>query len=187
MRRRRALAYLLGGSGLAAGGAAAFFALRPQPSAPPLEGRLGGHVVDFDRTLSNRVESSSLRRIYLTPAGRLLLDLTADGRVRQLTLGRDRAVNDTWEPDPGDWTVEHAQRLARPYLPRDARFERAEPFFFRDRESGTRDLYASAALSQVISPETYTAFAAAGPPGRCAITYYRTRDGRVAFLLVGLH
>lgn len=185
--RRRVVAYAVGGLGLAAGSAAALLALRPQPSGPPLESRLGGHAADFDRTLSNRVESSPLRRIYITPAGRLLLDLTADGRVRQLTVGRDRAVNDTWEPDPDDWTLEAAQRLARPYLPRDARFERAEPFYFRERESGTRDLYASAALAQVISPETYAAFAAAGPPGRCAITYYRTRDGRVAFLLVGLH
>jgi hypothetical protein len=136
---------------------------------------------------ANRVESSAQRRIFLTAEGRLLLDLTPDGRVRQLTLGRDRAVNDTWEPDPRDWSLEVAQRLARPYLPRDARFQRSEPFLFRERESGTRDLYVSAALAAVFSPETYAAFSAVGPPGRCAITYYRTRDGGVAFLLVGLH
>ena len=152
----------------------------------PLDTRLGGAVATFDRALPNRVESSAQRRIYLTPEGRLLLDLTPQGRVRQLTLGRDRAVNDTWEPDTRDWTLDHAQRLARPYLPRDARLERSEPFVFRDRESGTRELYFSAALAGVFPSEVYAAFAAPGPPGACVITYYRTSAGGVAFLLVGL-
>ena len=144
--------------------AAGALALRPHP----LEGRLGGHVATFDRAHTNRIESSAQRRIYLTREGRLLLDLAADGRVRQITLGRDRAVNDTWEPDPNDWSLATAQRLARAYLPRDARFEASEPFVFRDRESGTRERYRSPALG-----------------GECVITYYRTSAGAVAFLLVG--
>ena len=162
MNRRHVAAFAVG---------AGVLALRTRPA--PLDGRLGGPVDAFDRSLPNRVESSSLRRIYLVPAGRLLLDLTADARVRQLTLGRDRSVNDTWEPDPADWTLAAAQSLARPDLPRDARFERSEPFVFRERESGARELYVSPALAPVF------------PPGRPVITYYQTRTGGVAFLLVG--
>lgn len=180
MNRRRVIAYALGALGAVS--ATAALVLRPGP----LHGRLGGHVEAFDRAYANRIESSAQRRIYLTAEGRLLLDLTPDRRVRQLTLGRDRAVNDTWEPDPRDWTLEAAQRLARAYLPRDARFEVSEPFVFRERESGLRERYRSAALASVFSAETYAAFAAPGPPGTCVITYYRTSAGGVAFLLVGL-
>ncbi len=183
MRRRRAAAYALGALGAVSAAAAGFVARRQEP---PLEARLGGHVEAFDRRYAHRLESSALRRIYVVSEARLLLDLTADARVRQLTLGRDRAVNDTWEPDPLDWTLDVAQRLARDYLPRDARFETSEPFVFRDRESGTRERYRSVALAGVFSAETYTAFGAPGPPGACVITYYRTSAGGVAFLLVGL-
>jgi hypothetical protein len=182
VNRRRSLALGFGALGALSATAAAVTALRRDP----LAGRLGGAVEAFDRAHANRVESSAQRRIYVTPAGRLLLDLTPDGRVRQLTLGRDRAVNDTWEPDSGDWTFETAQRLARAYLPRDARFERSEPFVFRDRESGTRERFRSAALAAIFPEEVYAAFSALGPPGACVITYYRTSGGGVAFLLVGL-
>ena len=164
MSRRRALAVSLGLLGALSAAAAGALALRRDP----LDGRLGGSAAAFDRALPQRVESSTQRRIYLTPEGRLLLDLTSDGRVRQITLGRDRSVNDTWEPDPNDWSFATAQRLARAYLPRDARFEASEPFVFRERESGTRERYRSPAL------------------GECFITYYRTSAGGVAFLLVGL-
>jgi hypothetical protein len=180
--RRRTLAIVFGGVGALAATAAAVTALRRDP----LEGRLGGHVSAFDRAYANRIESSAQRRIYLTPQGRLLLDLTSEERVRQLTLGRDRTANDTWEPDPNDWSLGTAQRLARALLPRDAGFETTEPFVFRDRESGTRERYRSAALAAVFSAQTYAAFSAPGPAGTCVITYYRTSAGGVAFLLVGL-
>ena len=170
MIRRRALAFGFGALGALAAAGAAVTTLRRDP----LDGRLGGHVAAFDRAHASRIESSAQRRIYFTPHGRLLLDLTADGIVHQLTLGRDRAVNDTWEPDPNDWSLATARRLARGYLPRDARFEVSEPFVFRERESGTRELYRSAAMARVFSAET------------CVITYYRTSAGGVAFLLVGL-
>ena len=182
MSRRRTLAFGLAALGALSATAAGALALRRHP----LDGRLGGPVDSFDRAQANRIESSSQRRIYLTPDGRLLLDLAAGERVRQVTLGRDRAVNDTWEPDPRDWTLETARRLAHAYLPRDARFEVSEPFVFRDRESGTRERFRSAALAAVFSAEVYAAVSAPGPPGTCVTTYYRTSAGGVAFLLVGL-
>jgi len=157
-----------------------------QALSNPLDGRLGGHVAPFDRVLPTRVESSGQRRIFLIPEGRLLLDLTAGGRVRQITLGRDRSVNETWEPDPRDWTIDVARGLAARYVPRDARLLRSEPFVFLDREAGTRDVYRSQSLSTLFSADDYAAFAAAGPPGTCAATYYRTTTAGVAFLLVGL-
>jgi hypothetical protein len=183
LTRRRVAAGALAALGALSAATATYLGLR---SAPPLEGRLGGAVEPFDRAHTNRVESSAQRRIYLVPEGRLLLDLTPDARVRQVTLGRDRAVNDTWEPDPRDWSLETAQRLGHAYLPRDARFESSEPFVFRERESGTRERFRSAALAGVFPPETYAAFSAPGPAGACVVTYYRTSAGGVAFLLVGL-
>jgi len=157
------------------------------PSAA-LDGRLGGHVSTFDRRYGGvgQIEGGAFRRIYAVTEGRLLLDLARNQQVRQLTFGRDRAVNDTRQPDPGDWTLERAQALARPFLPADAAFVRTEPFVFRGENAGTRDVYRSAALATVFSPEMYAEHGAAGPPGLLAVTYYQTTDGGVALFLVGL-
>jgi len=156
--------------------------------ATSLDVRLGGPVASFDRRYggAGKIESGPFRRIYAVPEGRLLLDLARDARVRQVTLGRDRAVNDTRQPDPADWPLDHAKLLARPYLPPDAAFVRAEPFIFRGESAGTRDVYRSAALAALFSAEIYAEHGAAGPPGLCAVTYYQTTAGGVAFFLVGL-
>ena len=156
--------------------------------SPSLDARLGGTAASFDRRFgaSGQIETGPLRRLYSVPEGRLLLDLARDSRVRQVTLGRDRAVNDTRQPDPADWPLDHSQRLAQPYLPPDATFVRSEPFLFRGETAGTRELYRSAALGAVFTAQIYAEHGAAGPPGLCAVTYYQTTTGGVAFFLVGL-
>jgi hypothetical protein len=184
--RRRAAALALAVVGLTALALAIW--LWRRAASDPLDGRLGGPVSTFDRRYggAGQIESGPFRRIYAVPDGRLLLDLARSERVRQLTLGRDRAVNDTRQPDPGDWPLERAKTLARPLLPADAAFVRTEPFVFRAENAGTRDVYRSVALAAVFPADVYAELGALGPPGVLAVTYYQTTAGGVAFFLVGL-
>lgn len=193
--RRRAAARALAALALFAGLAAAGLPpLHESVTARPLAardeaavtGRVGGGVAALDLQFPRGEPAGPLRRILDVPDGRMLLDLTATGRVRQVTLGRERAINDTWEPDPGDWSLAQARALARPWLPRDARPERSETFLFRDRPGGTRDIFRSDALARLIPLEVYAQHGAVGPAGICAVTYYQNTAGGVAFLLVGL-
>jgi hypothetical protein len=153
-----------------------------------LDGRVGGAVATFDARFggAGQVETGPFRRIYAVPEGRLLLDLTRTERVRQVTLGRDRAVNDTLQPDPADWSIDRARALARPFLPPDATLVRREPFLFRDAPAGEREVYRSPSLARVFPSEIYAEHNTLGPPGICAVTYYQTTSGRVALVLVGL-
>jgi hypothetical protein len=64
---------------------------------------------------------------------------------------------------------------------------RVEPFIFRGQVAGERELYQSASIAALFPAAVYAQHGALGPPGYCAITYYQTSAGGVAFLLVGLH
>jgi hypothetical protein len=186
---RRPVAAALAVVGAAALVGAAFLWWRDS-RAPTLslDLRVGGHVAAFDSRYrgAGQVETSPFRRIYAIPEGRLLLDLTRTERVRQVTLGRDRAVNDTRQPDPTDWSLDRARALAHPFLPPDATLVRREPFLFRDAPAGEREVYRSAALGRIFPPDVYAEHGALGPSGICAVTYYQTTAGGVALILVGL-
>ncbi|HEU5316084.1 MAG TPA: hypothetical protein VFX49_08250 [Chloroflexota bacterium] len=188
MTRTRPLAAALAAVGLLALAAAFWVWWRDAgPPAAALDHHLGGPVVAFDsRYSASRIESGPFRRIYALPEARLLLDLTRTERVRQVTLGRDRAVNDTRQPDPADWSLDRARALAHPFLPPDATRVRTEPFLFRDERAGDREIYRSPALARVFPPDVYAEHGALGPPGLCAVTYYQTTAGGVALILVGL-
>lgn len=175
------------------------------PAAPAaLAGRLGGHVDSFDSVYRLAgaaargagpigLETDPYRRVYAmpdaagSPGARVVAEVLAAGRVRQLTIGRERAVQETWQGAPDDWTLEQAQRVAGRWLPSDATFVRREPFGFQDRIAGTRDVYFSASLAKVATAADYAAMRASGPPGTCSTAYYQTGDGGVAFVLVGLY
>ena len=173
---------------IALGRAVLFWRADGRPAAALLDGRLGGHVSTFDRRHAGagQVETSPFRRIFSVPDGRLLLDLARNQHVRQVTVGRDRSVNDTRQPDPGDWSLDRAKALARAYLPPDATLLHSEPFVFRGENAGLRDVFRSAALASVFPAEIYAEHGATGPPGLCSVTYYQTTAAGVAFLLVGL-
>jgi hypothetical protein len=197
-RRQAAAAALATFAGVAAALAAAIVH-RPTPVTPAqaaqaLSGRVGGPVADAEARLAaagmTQAETGPFRRIYLSAGPgdeRVHLDLTAAGRVRQVTLGRERAVDETFTPDAADWTLDRARGRATAWLPRDAAHLRREPFVFRDAPAGSRDVYRSPALAAVISAAQYLEHDAAGPPGMCAITYYQTTAGGVALILIGLH
>lgn len=188
MTRTRAAASALTAIGLIALATALWLWWREaHPPAAALDLRVGGPVVSFDARYGGaRIESAPFRRIYAIPEGRLLLDLTRTERVRQVTLGRDRAVNDTRQPDSADWSLDRARALARPFLPPDATRVRTEPFLFRDERAGEREVYRSPALARVFPADVYAEHSALGPPGLCAVTYYQTTAGGVALILVGL-
>ena len=186
-RRRSALGLLLLGSAAAG---AALFLTRAGNRSPErhLEGRLGGKVEVFDAHFVPALggQTGLLRRIYTVGDGRLLVDLTAAGRVRQLTVGRERSTNELWQPDPGDESLEQARRQAAAWLPGDATHRHSEPFAFREQPGGMRDIYVSAALGALLPADVYAQHNASGPPGLCAVTYYQTTTGGVAFYLVGI-
>jgi hypothetical protein len=188
--RRAAVVALLG----AAGGAAC---ARPAATIgrAPLQGRLGGAVSaiarrvgasDASETALPPTSTGLFRRVYETARARISVEALTDGRVRQITIGRERAVAETWEPDPADWTLAAARALAAEWLPADAVLLRSEPFAFRGTPAGTRDVYRSPSLAGVLASTDYAAASALGPPGMCAATYYQTTSGGVAFILVGL-
>ncbi|CAA9214183.1 MAG: hypothetical protein AVDCRST_MAG77-102 [uncultured Chloroflexi bacterium] len=193
MTRRAVAAAALVALGCVATALALVFARQPSAAAvtQALAGRVGGPVADADTRLVTagmiQVETSPFRRIYLAGDERVHLDLTATSRIRQVTLGRERAVNDTFTPDPADWTLDEARERAGAWLPRDAARQRREPFVFRDAPAGVRDLFRSPALATVISATQYVEHGATGPPGLCAITYYQTSAGGVVLVLIGLH
>ena len=156
--------------------------------------RLGARVETFDARYTPAggaapaaSASAPYRRVYEIDEGRLVAEVLPDGRVRQLTIGRVRGVEDTWEPEPGDWSLAQARQIAVRWLPADARPVRSEPFSFRDQVGGVRDLYTSAVLAKVFSAADYAAMHTAGLPGSCSAAFYQTSDGGVAFVLVGLY
>ncbi len=163
---------------------------------PALDGRLGDTVASFDRRYLlaglgveshvSHVAGSAYRRVYTIPEGRVVAEVLPDGRIRQLTIGRTRQVQQTWEPEEGDWSLPEARQVAARWLPTDAVAIGSEPFIFQERAGGIRDLYHSNALAKVFDAADYRRAAAMGPPGRCAVTYYQTSEGGVAFALVGL-
>ena len=175
--------------GSAAAGAALFLTRAGnQPPERHLEGRLGGKVEAFDARFvpAPGGQTGALRRIFAMGNGRLLVDITATGRVRQLTVGRERSTNDLWQPDPGDEPLAQARRQAAAWLPGDVAFRQSEPFAFQEQPGGMRDIYVSAALGVLLPAEVYAQHNASGPPGLCAVTYYQTTTGGVAFYLVGI-
>ncbi len=161
-----------------------------------LAGRLGGNIRTFDSRYS-RVSGENAaptadrlyRVTYQVAEGRAIAEVQTDGRVRQLTLSRVRVAQDTWEPEPGDWTVAEAQKIARRWLPGDATLGSSGTFAFQEREAGLRETYASETLAESFrggSPSGATgdqqrSFA----DGTCIVSYYQTRTGDVAFLLIG--
>lgn len=163
------------------------------PRRDALAGRLGGHVGALEERLyreerrARQVDVAAHRRHIEVSFGHVLVDIAADARVRQVTIGRDRRVAETWQADPNDWPLEQARALASAWLPRDAAHRRSEPFVFRSVEAGVRDVYESAALRAVFSEAEYVRYGASGPPGWCTITYYLTESGGVAFALIGLY
>jgi hypothetical protein len=158
----------------------------------PSSGRLGDHVRVFDARHpqpSDRLINGGgpLRRLYELPEGRLLVDLTPEGRVRQVTVGRHRRAAETWQSEDGDWSLDRARQIARSWLPADATLLRVEPFFFRGQEAGVVEVYACPSLRTVFSPAEAERYGAIGSGERCSITYYQTVSAGVAFALVGLH
>lgn len=155
-----------------------------------LDGRVGGYVQAAEARLTaarmEPLETAPARRIFVQRDERVHLDLTAAGLVRQVTLGRERSVNDTFTPAADDWTIDQAGERARSWLPRDAAPLRREPFVFRDAPAGSRYVFDSRALAAAIPLATYVEHGALGPSGRCAITYYQTTTGGVALVLIGL-
>jgi hypothetical protein len=113
-------------------------------------------------------------------------DVLPGGRVRQLTVSRLRSAQDTFEPEPGDWSLAQAQAIARQWLPADAALEGTGTFEFQEREAGVRETFFSRALAGVLTASDYAAARVAGPPGTCIVSYYQTRSGNVAFLLIGI-
>ncbi|HEV2122602.1 MAG TPA: hypothetical protein VGW38_07490 [Chloroflexota bacterium] len=159
---------------------------RPGDHLTPI--RLGAPVALFDGLLATQSQVQDvgpLRRQYDRTDSRLLLDVTASGRVRQITIGRERNAPETWVPDPGDWTVTQAERLARTWLPPDASFQRSEPFSFRDRIAGRVEIYACPSLRTVFTPDEAASLGARSPGDTCAVTYYQTETGGVASALIG--
>lgn len=162
-------------------------------ASPALDGRLGDTVASFDQRyllaglgVESYVAGSAYRRVYAIPEGRVVAEVLPDGRIRQLTIGRIRQVQQTWEPEEGDWSLPEARQVATRWLPADAVAIGSEPFTFQERAGGIRDLYHSNALAKAFDAADYRQAAALGPPGRCAVTYYQTSEGGVAFALVGL-
>jgi hypothetical protein len=163
-------------------------------SVPPaLAGRLGDTVASFDRRyllagigVESHAAGDAYRRVYMIPEGRVVAEVLPDGRIRQLTIGRLRHVQQTWEPEAGDWSLQEARQIAVRWLPADAVVIGSEPFPFQGSTGGVRDLYQSNALARMFDEADYRRAAAMGPPGRCTVTYYQTSEGGVAFALVGL-
>jgi hypothetical protein len=189
-RRLAGVALLIAGSvalGLAAVSLGGFWRSDPDTA---LNGRAGSRIEEVESRLraqnATQIETGPLRRIYQMAEMRVLLDVTPEGRVRQITLGHARGANETWEPDLVDWPLDAARTLSRSWLPLDATAIRTEPFVFRDTPAGSRDVYRSASLATVFPAPVYAAYNAAGPAGICAVTYYQTTSGGVAFFLVGL-
>ena len=161
---------------------------------PALQGALGDTVRAFDQRYALAGAPASgpeaterpYRRVYGVLEGRVVAEVLPDGRIRQLTVGRDRNAQDAWQPADSDWSLEQARAIARRWLPADAGTLRSEPFSFQERPAGTRDVYRSAALGGVFGPADYAEMRASGPPGIFAATYYQTTAGGVAFILIGL-
>ena len=164
----------------------------------PLSGRLGGDVGTFDaryRRASGQDLSSSgapgrLYRVsYDVAEGRAIAEVQPDGRVRQITVSRPRTVQDTWEPEPGDWTLSQAQVIAQRWLPADAAHRGTGTFTFQEREAGLRETYSSASLARAFRAAGDSGAAADAPrgfaDGVCFVSYYQTRAGGVAFVLIG--
>jgi hypothetical protein len=190
-------ACLAGGVALGGAGFAASWKRAREHAVPPgsaLQGRLGGHVSSFDRLYRPAglagpavgAAPAPYRRVYDAVEGRLVLEVLADGQVRQITFGRERPVPDVWEPAPDDWSLAQARELARRWLPPDAALLRAEPFFFQGRAAGLREVYHSQALAPAAGLQGAAAAGVAGA-GNCAATYYQTSAGGVAFVLIGLY
>src|SRR5581483_6867964 len=97
-------------------------------SVPPaLAGRLGDTVASFDRRyllagigVESHAAGDAYRRVYMIPEGRVVAEVLPDGRIRQLTIGRLRHVQQTWEPEAGDWSLQEARQIAVRWLPADA-------------------------------------------------------------------
>lgn len=194
MDRRTQLAFVLSVSGLlclAVAIAMVVTAPNTNPGAtnsPAL--RLGDPVALFDRLLVPHSQAHDVgprRRLYDLPDSRLFLDLTASGRVRQITIGRERNAPETWMPDPDDWSIAQAERLARAWLPPDATLKRTEPFSFREKSAGKIEVYACPSLRSVFAPHEAASLGARSPGDMCAVTYYQTENGGIAFVLVGLY
>ena len=174
-----------GGGALALGAGAAVWSatqLWRRQAAGPLGGRLGDSVASFDRRYAHLgvgaatpTPGGSYRRVYDVGHVRIVADVTPDGLVRQLTVSRPRDVADTFEPAPGDWTLAQARAVAQGWLPADSRLTGSAPFTFQEREIGMRETYSSRALAARTSGN-----------GQCAASYYQTRTGTVAFVLVGM-
>lgn len=163
----------------------------PVAIAAAIEGRVGGPVTTWESRIGGMAtravgEGDTARLTWTASPGRIVADVLPSGRVRQASVGRDRHVARSTDPDPGDWTLEEAQELARAWLPHDVEETGVDAFIVGTREAGPREHFASRALARSVTVAEYRGARADGPPGACLAQYYLTDAGKVAFLLVGL-
>ncbi len=185
-------AAIIAGGGVA--GVGLGIAVEGMPVGEPaaLGGRIGGFIATWEQRASGYApvraagDHGELRLAWMMPPGRIVADVLPGGRVRQVSVGRERQSSNAVDVDPDDWTIAEAGTVARAWLPTDAVFQGVEAFVVGDREAGPRERFESVSLARVLSVADYRSSRAEGPPGACLAQYYVTNAGAVAFILVGL-
>lgn len=183
---------IVAGSGIA--GIGIGIAVEGMPFAEPatLSGRIGGLLATWEQRASGHApiqatgDRGELRLAWTMPPGRIVADVLPGGRVRQVSVGRERQSSNAVDVEPDDWTIAEAGTVARSWLPTDAVFQGVEAFVVGDREAGPRERFDSVSLARVLSAADYQSSRAEGPPGACLAQYYVTNAGAVAFILIGL-
>ncbi len=185
-------AAIIAGGGIAGVGLGVAFDVVPVDEPASLGGRIGGLIATWEQRASGHTpfratgDRGELRLAWMMPPGRIVADVLPGGRVRQVSVGRERQTSNAVDVDPDDWTIAEAGEVARAWLPRDAVFQGVEAFVVGDREAGPRERFESRSLARVLTVTDYLSSRAEGPPGACLAQYYVTNAGGVAFILVGL-
>lgn len=185
-------AAIVAGGGIA--GIGLGIAVEGIPFAEPasLSGRIGGLLATWEQRASGYAavratgDRGELRLAWTMSPGRIVADVLPGGRVRQVSVGRERQSSNAVDVDPDDWTIAEAGNVARAWLPADAVFQSVEAFVVGDREAGPRERFDSVSLARVLNDADYRSSRAEGPPGACLAQFYVTNAGSVAFILVGL-
>lgn len=183
---------IVAGSGVAGIGLGIAVEGMPFAEPAPLSGRIGGLLGTWEQRASGHApvratgDRGELRLAWTMPPGRIVADVLPGGRVRQVSVGRERQGSNAVDVDPDDWTIAEAANVARAWLPTDVVFQGVQAFVVGDREAGPRERFHSVSLARVLGAADYRSSRAEGLPGACLAQYYVTNAGAVAFILVGL-